>query len=481
MPKKNLTDLTIKNLKLKPTGPYNVMDGSPETPRGFGIRIQGSKQKPIKTFILYTRFPNSTKPARRAIGQYGEITLEAARKVAVSWRQLIKEGKDPRAEAERKAAEERAKKIEEKPIEELCRSFIQKYAKIHTKARSWRETARYLGLEPDPDNEGELRFTKSKGEVISKWEGRSIQSITPAEVIDLIDSIFARGAKIAANRTLAAIRKMFAWAVSRKLLTVSPCQEVKPPAKERKRRRVLLQLLEEAPDDMPDYSAEDHPELRAVWRAAEYLDEPAPDGYRPRRDAYRMLILSGQRKSIVRLARIEDFDLKRRLWIIEAEQEGVKRDEDDIPHVIPITAEIEAIVRSCPHKAGYLFSLDGGKTPLTIGGKLKKELDGLVLQELRREASERGDDPASVQLKHWTNHDLRRSMRSGISSLAVPEGDTVRELLIGHKQKGIKEVYDLHKYLRPMRIALELWAAKVRSIVEPAANNVVRLHVHQQG
>ena len=75
----------------------------------------------------------------------------------------------------------------------------------------------------------------------------------------------------------------------------------------------------------------------------------------------------------------------------------------------------------------------------------------------------------------WVFHDLRRTMRTGLSSLAIPDGDTVRELVIGHKQTGMHEVYDLYQYLPQKRIALELWAAQVRSIVSPPEGNVIPL------
>jgi integrase len=130
-------------------------------------------------------------------------------------------------------------------------------------------------------------------------------------------------------------------------------------AKERVRQRVLR----------PE-------ELRAVWKAAERLGGPAGD-------AYRLLILSGQRKSQVTLARLEHFDMKEGLWTIPAEQEGSK---NDTPHVLPITIEIEAIVKACPHRRGYLFSTTMGAKPLTLGAKIKRQIDALALEELKREA-----------------------------------------------------------------------------------------------
>lgn len=68
---------------------------------------------------------------------------------------------------------------------------------------------------------------------------------------------------------------------------------------------------------------------------------------------------------------------------------------------------------------------------------------------------------------------LRRSMRSGISALAVPEGDIVRELIIGHVRPGVSGVYDRRLYLPQKKICLQQWAERVRTIVEspkPGAN-----------
>jgi hypothetical protein len=59
-------------------------------------------------------------------------------------------------------------------------------------------------------------------------------------VVDLLDRIVDSGRPIAANRTFAAVRKMFNWAVSRDILTASPCAGVKPPTPERARDRVLI-------------------------------------------------------------------------------------------------------------------------------------------------------------------------------------------------------------------------------------------------
>jgi hypothetical protein len=79
-----------------------------------------------------------------------------------------------------------------------------------------------------------------------------------------------------------------------------------------------------------------------------------------------------------------------------------------------------------------------------------------------------------VALQPWTNHDIRRSVRSQLSRLKIPE--EVREAVLAHVRPGIKGVYDLYDYLDEKREALQLWAGRLRGIATPQPANMVRLH-----
>src|SRR3546814_19126729 len=86
----------------------------------------------------------------------------------------------------------------------------------------WQETARLLGLRPDPDTDGELKPIKGGLADNKKWGARRVQEIARRDIRELIDGIEERGAPVAANRTLAAVRKMFNWAVERDIPDASP-------------------------------------------------------------------------------------------------------------------------------------------------------------------------------------------------------------------------------------------------------------------
>jgi site-specific recombinase XerD len=117
-------------------------------------------------------------------------------------------------------------------------------------------------------------------------------------VTDLLDSIVEEGKPIAANRTLAAIRKLFNWSLQRGIIEVSPVTVVEMPSAERKRERTL------APD-----------EIRAVWVASGEL------GY-PFGHFFRMALVTGQRREEVAQMRTADANETERVWTFERNDEG---------------------------------------------------------------------------------------------------------------------------------------------------------------
>ena len=67
----------------------------------------------------------------------------------------------------------------------------------------------------------------------------------------------------------------------------------------------------------------------------------------------------------------------------------------------------------------------------------------------------------------FTIHDIRRTVRTGLSRLGVDE--TTAEIVIGHVP-GIVKVYDLHDRLDERREALTRWADYVARLMDPDCN-----------
>jgi integrase len=175
-------------------------------------------------------------------------------------------------------------------------------------------------------------------------------------------------------------------------------------------------------------------------------------------------------------AKWSEFDLRNGVWIIPASRMKGK-DGRVADHVVPLTNDIATILKSLPQfKSGdYLFSLTFGKKPVWVAGEIKKRLDVRMLRTLRAMARRRGSDPSKVRLPHFVNHDLRRTLRTGLSKLRIDRD--VREAVLGHTRPGVEGVYDRHDYQAEKRDALERWASHVWEIALPSreTSNIVPL------
>ena len=152
--------------------------------------------------------------------------------------------------------------------------------------------------------------------------------------------------------------------------------------------------------------------------------------------------------------RRDELDLAAGLWQLSGD-----RTKNQQARTIPLSRQVIEIIASMPTFSGpFIFGTNGGARPISGFTNLKRRFD---------------DRLGLAVLAPWTLHDIRRTMRTHLS--ALPISGTVAELMIGHKQRGIRAVYDRFAYLDEQRSGFELWAARLRDIVEPPPENVVPL------
>jgi integrase len=284
-------------------------------------------------------------------------------------------------------------------------------------------------------------------ELIGRWAERPITEITKGDVIEMVEEIAAEHPRQAHN-IFGHLRTLLNWAIERDVygLEASPCDRIKPTrliGEKSIRQRVLT-------DD----------ELRAIWKATRSEDERRPLGANYPYGAFvRLLMLTGQRKAEVADAQWREFDLPKKLWTIPAE-----RFKSDAVHVVPLSDDAVALLEDLPRFRGgdYVFSTVHGQKPINGFANGKRWVDRLTAEAL-------GALP-----ERWTFHDIRRTVRTRLSGLRISE--PVAEMVIGHARKGLARIYDQHQYLDEMREALDAWAMRLRSIVEPPPENVVDLH-----
>jgi integrase len=404
------TDKMIASLKPK-TERYERWEGD-----GFGIRVS---PRGGKAWVWVYHFDG--RPRRMTLGAYSpgspdHLGLADARVKLAEARKLLASGIDPGAV---KVGQHKAERAAE-TVTDLAEAYLVKWAR--PRKRSAAEDERIL-----------------RKDVIPAWGRRKAKDIARRDVIALLDAIVDRGAPIAANRTLAALRKMFNWALSRDIVEANPCVAVKAPAKERRRDRVL--------------SAD---EIAVLWRTlgnSELAMSPAI------RLALKLQLATAQRKGReVIAAEWTEFDLDERVWTIPAE-----KTKNGMPHRVPLSPLALAIL----DEIAIVTGRDGRW--LFPSPKTGKAITGSAVDHAMRNNRE------TLASGDATPHDLRRTAASHMTSIGISR--LVVSKILNHAEPGVTAVYDRHSYDSEKRAALAAWGARLEEIVSSAqwGSNVARL------
>lgn len=395
------------------------------------------------------RYRAAGKPRKLTLGAYPALELGAARDAARLALRDAAKGADPAAsKQEARRAAKAGDRAGRDHFGNVAREFLARHAA--RKNRSWRETARLIGLVPDKTNpdaaDNPRAFVAAEGGIAEKWASRPVAGIKRSEVVELLDGIFDR-APIVANRTFSALSKLFNWARdTAELITVSPCAGLEPPANEISRDRVLT-------DD----------EIRWLWKAT------AGKTFGP---LVRLLLLTGQRRDEV--AGMTRAEVSGAVWTIPKE-----RAKNNQQHVVPLSEAAQAALASAPRivgRKGFVFTTTG-ETHVSGWSRAKTAIDRGMLAAARQEALEAGADPATATIPRWTFHDLRRTAASGMARLGIAVH--VVERLLNHRSgtiRGVAAIYNRHDYLAEREAAAEAWGRYVTDLVEgKRAGNVLHL------
>jgi integrase len=234
MPKRALSDLTVKRAKPPTNGQVDIFDaGYP----GFALRVSYGGGK---SWVYFYRIGGRLR--RRSLGTYPAVTLAEARQLWRDAKHQVSLGRDP--------GWQRASDLN---FESVAREWLKR---DQADKRSLKEVTRIV-----------------EKELIPEWGQRSIRDIRRHDILVLSDRIADRGATTMARRVMAYVHRLFRWAKSRDLIESNPATDLPKPGREVARDRVLTDA-----------------ELAAVWKAAVEIGWP----YGP---AAQLLILTGARRA----------------------------------------------------------------------------------------------------------------------------------------------------------------------------------------
>ena len=387
MPTCSFTHRWIDTVKAPEKGQTDYFD---ERTTGLGLRISSAGRK--SWFVMYR---HAGRLRRYTIGTYPSLGLADAKERAKELLNDAAKGNDP-------AADKQISR-EAPTFGEIAGQYIELYAKPNK--RSWKEDQRILDYD-----------------LLPKWKNVKAHEIKRRDVIVLLDKMVLR-APIQANRTLALIRKLFNWAISRDLVEANPCSAVKMPAKENQKDRVLTEE-----------------EIQIFWREIEGSSMSELT-----RLCLQLQLVTAQRKGEIVITEWVDMDLNTGWWTIPA-----KKAKNKLSHRVPLSPlamKLLERVKALSGSSKWLFP-----STQTENAMLNTSID----HALRRNQSRFG-------IPTFTPHDLRRTAASHMTGLGISRL-TVSKIL-NHVESGITAVYDRHSYDQEKRDALNLWAEKIASII----------------
>lgn len=371
-----------------------------------------------KGWAVRYRFPakRTGQLVKLTLGAYPALDLGAARERARASLDLVDRGIDPRRHRE----EEREQQAERqantlRAVAERFRDLHLKHARPKTWSECWSALDRL---------------------VLAHIGDRPIDTIRRRDLHDVLDHLADQpGARLHAADAMAVL---FRWATERELIDADPATRIKRP-RLRPRERALS-------DD----------EIPIIWRAAEAA------GY-PFGPFVHLLLLTGARRAEIAGLRTSELDEAAATVTIPGERYKTGR-----TLVMPLNKPALAIIAALPRFADepHMFTTTGGKRPISGYSKMKRRLDELVAREAEK---------AGVAVADWDLHDLRRTVRTGMSRLRVQPH--IAEAVLGHVITGVQKHYDRYSYLDEKRAALDLWGRHVMDLIDPgsaaAGDNVV--------
>jgi len=415
VPKIKLTAISVARIAPPDKGQVDYFDTAFPA---FGVRVSLAG---TKTYFVMMRVYG--KLVRLSVGKAKVkedglgLSLKEAREKAGEFADLASRGIDPRQlkKQEHQDNEGRSKNT----FRTVGERFMQQHVKPRLAESTQREYERILF-----------------GDDTKAWAHMPVTSITRADVRAVLDAIVDRGSSIAANNTLAYLRKFFNWCAEKDIVEIPPTDRIKPPA----------------PKNIGDRTLNEG-ELIEVWNAFEAMGGVFGD-------LFKLLLLTGQRRSEVGgmcLAELANMEGDKPAWEIPG-----TRTKNSRPHSVPLAPLTVVIIKGRPEFGdhGLLFTTTG-KTPVSGFSRAKKQVDALIACQREKV----GSDP----MPNWTLHDLRRTMVTMMNEHLRIQPHVVESCvnhLSGGAKAGVAGVYNKALYLTERRGGMVAWAVYLAELLD---------------
>lgn len=403
---------TIAKAEPPAAGQRFIFDDHRDAPRGFGLRLTAAGGR---AFIL--KYSIDGRERRKTIGEWPTWTLEAARAEARDLARGIDKGNDP--------LEAKRRRREEPTVTELAEDWLDRHAS---------------GLSSEAAIRGYIN-----NDLLPALGHMKVSDLRRRDVIEIVEAKAEKTPRAAAQVLLYA-RRLLDYATDRDHIRANPLAGLKPSSITVKGKRDPLRAVVRG-------RVLDADEIRSFWEGID-----GPGFHRLTALALKLVLVTGQRPGEVAGMQVDE--IGGRWWTIPAARRG----KTDTAHAVYLTdtalqivAEAKAEVdRLTPRRAepwgGFIFEARPGN-PIT---------NAALCRAVDRQCDALGAK-SCPQWGRWTPHDLRRTMRTGLSAAGVRPD--IAELTIGHTKRGIVAVYDRHSFDAERQTAMEAWETRLLSLI----------------
>jgi|SRR5450830_30068 len=356
------------------------------------------------TWILRYRVGGGRKEL--TLGNYPDISLADARKMARERRVEVDIGRDPAAIKKRA----KTNALNSWTVFELIEDYRVKV--LSTLGNS---TQRSYGRNL-------LRIKAALGSF-------ALSEVSPLDIVSMVERFDVGWAE--RNMLLITARMLFKHAMGKKLIQLNPCVGVELAAIIGKRPAIRQRLM---------LSEKELKFLLSAEMAVENLL------------AIKILLATAVRSDELRNAKWEHIDMRKLIWLVPSTKTGPATEIPIVPQVKKVFLDLKAIAGASayvlPARAESRKARFGGDAPInpnTLGAALDYWFDY--------------HEPNS---RRFTPHDLRSTAKSHMRRLGVSRDIT--EMCLNHKLPGVEGIYDRHNYFNERKEALSIWGDYLSSL-----------------
>ena len=422
-----------------------------DTGESSGLRVKCEKGG-TKTFFYRYRSPETEKLVQIKIGNYPQVSLAEARVQLQELKVLRKSGVCPKAQKQRNR-----QKLQEKKValakEQESRSFtvtdlVDLYLagfiedRFVEDPRDPGQKKRIFGARK-PKGQAETRRTLY-GDAVKVLGDFPASAITRKQVVEMIMNIVGRGANVQAGNVLRELSAAYEYSIGLErfeddfanpaLLAKSSLKQARVRLTSQRGKRVLSDK-----------------EIAQVLR---WL--PGSGFSVTQKNVLRFTLWTGCRSGEVCEAEWRDIDLENGSWHMRDSKNGAQR------YVQLPTQAVEFLKQLQLTTDVYLFPSTRTKQPIQQKSLTETKWHLKNPDKIKNGAKYKKHQIWLHNIEDWSPHDLRRTVRTGLSRLGCRS--EVAEAVLGHSRKGIEGTYDLHRYESECREWLQKWADHIGNL-----------------